>query len=126
MKKLFILSFVAIVLIFTLNSQDPAAALVGNATCQDDSPDELALPQTSYPYDLSAIDEWCGEPIGKIRMIAGWLSNPGEIETEDGNLWGISTPGIEENDLLLIWFDDMGTPDVSDDIIMKIWKEVHD
>lgn len=77
-------------------------------------------------YDTSALDSWCGEPCGGIRMIAGWYVQPDTIETEDGNWWSLNTESINPDECLLIWFDDKGTPEITDDEIIKVWSEVYD
>lgn len=82
--------------------------------------------ESASKYDVSYLEAWCGEPVGTVRMIAGWYADKDTIETEDGNLWALNTESINEWELLLIWFDDMGTPQVEDDQIIKVWSEVYD
>ena len=83
--------------------------------------------ESASKYDISALEAWCGEPRGTCRMIGGWYYDYNTIETEDGHLWELNTESINEWELLLIWFDDMGTPDnVEDDQIVKVWSEVYD
>lgn len=90
--------------------------------------EELAATSVESPskYDTSALEAWCGEPKGTVRMIGGWYADKTHIETEDGNLWEMNTESINEFELLLIWFDDMNTPETEDDEIIKIWSEVYD
>ena len=107
------------------NSKELAAGEVISAEYQANSPDDHSLPQTSH-YNTDYIDSWCGEPAGQIRMIGGWYHDENIIETEDGNLWELNTESIHEWELLLIWFDDMGTPEIEDDQIIKVWSEVYD
>ena len=77
-------------------------------------------------YDISALESWCGEPTGVCRMIGGWYYDPGTVQTEDGHLWELNTEDINENELLLIWFDTMDTPEIKDDQIVKVWSEIYD
>lgn len=112
-------------------NEEPADGEVISAEYQANTPDDHALPQTSVPSSTSCfntdyLDMWCGEPVGQIRMIGGWYNSPDTIETEDGNLWELNTEDINEWELLLVWFDDMGTPDIQDDQIIKVWSEVYD
>lgn len=75
-------------------------------------------------FDMSALEAWCGSPVGKIRMMGAWV-NPNDstvLLTEDGNSWQFDHK--MDSAFYLIWFDDMGTEDVLDDEILKIWKEV--
>lgn len=104
---------------------EPAAGEVISSTDLAMSPDEYEPPHTSR-FDTTALDSWRGEPAGQIRMISGWYFAPDTIETEDGNLWELNTEDINEYELLLIWFDDMGTPEIEDDQIIKVWSEVYD
>lgn len=106
-------------------NREPAAGEVISPTYQVNSPDDHALPQSSN-FNTDYLDSWCGEPIGQIRMIGGWYHDENIIETEDGNLWELNTESINEWELLLIWFDDMGTPEIEDDEIIKVWSEVYD
>lgn len=106
-------------------NEEPAAGEVISSTDLAMSPDEHEPPHTSR-FDTTALDSWCGEPNGTIRMIGGWYYAPDTIETEDGNLWELNTEDINEYELLLIWFDDMGTPEIEDDQIIKVWSEVYD
>lgn len=106
-------------------NEEPAAGKVISSTDLAMSPDDHALPQTSH-YNTTSLDSWCGEPVGQVRMIGGWYHDKDTIETEDGNLWELNTEDINEYELLLIWFDDMGTPEIEDDQIIKVWSEVYD
>lgn len=97
-------------------------------TINNSKDEELAATSVESPskYDTSALEAWCGEPKGTVRMIGGWYADKTHIETEDGNLWEMNTESINEFELLLIWFDDMNTPETEDDEIIKIWSEVYD
>ncbi len=88
----------------------------------------------STVYDTTCLEYWDGEPQGQVRMIGGWFFNyePSSglytVEDESGELWCLAYPAgaIDENDFLLLWIDDCGTPDFpEDDRIIKAWKEVH-
>lgn len=76
---------------------------------------------TASKFDVSVLETWCGEPVGTIRMVGGWYYEPNTLEDETGNLWGFD--GIEDEAFYLVWIDDMGTPEIEDDEILKIWKE---
>lgn len=76
---------------------------------------------TTSKFDVSVLETWCGEPVGTIRMVGGWYYEPNTLEDETGNLWGFD--GIEDEAFYLVWIDDMGTPEIEDDEILKIWKE---
>lgn len=73
-------------------------------------------------FDTSALETWCGNPQGKIRMVSGWYYEPGVIEDEEGNLWGWNGE-LNENDFYLLWIEDCGSSNVEDDIILKLFAE---
>ena len=77
-------------------------------------------------FDVSAFDSWCGNDYeeGVIRMVAGWYYSQGMVEDETGNVWCVDVP-VTEEDFLLLWIADNNTADVTDDIIIKVWAEVH-
>ena len=77
-------------------------------------------------YDTTLLPAWVEAPESSVRMIYGWYYAQDEIETTDGNLWGLNTDEILPEDSLLIWFDTMNTPEIEDDQIVKVWKGVYD
>lgn len=77
--------------------------------------------ENTSKFDVTILESWCGEPVGTIRMVGGWYYEPDTLEDETGNLWGFD--GIEDEAFYLVWIDDMGTPEVEDDEILKIWQE---
>lgn len=79
-------------------------------------------------FDTSWIEEaWCqGEEFGTIRMIGAWKYADGIVRDEQGCLWAVDIPGVSEEDFLLLWLADNHTSDdTTDDIIIKVWREVH-
>lgn len=91
----------------------------------------ITLPESSSlsekAWDLTALDNWCGAPNGKLRVIGAFKVEDGVLETEDGHQWEfdpVSNP-FEFEALYLMWIDDMGTEDIADDQPIKIWKEVN-
>ena len=83
-------------------------------------------PAEKQTYDTSVLELWDGEAHnGTIRMVSAWQTNDSLVEDETGNLWEVDLP-IEEDDFLLLWIADNQTPDdVEDDLIIKVWREVH-
>ena len=61
-----------------------------------------------------------------IREVKGHYFAEDTILTEDGNMWSVNTDGIMDCELLLVWFDTMGTDSVEDDQIIEIWRTVYD
>lgn len=99
---------------------------VGLSACANNSKELAATPAASLPkHDTSALT-YTADAHGTVRMIGGWYHADNEIETEDGNIWGVNTESISQWDFLLVWFDDMNTPEVEDDQIIEIWKGVYD
>jgi hypothetical protein len=75
-------------------------------------------------YDTSALANWCGEPTGTVHMVGAWFTEDGYIEDETGNLWVYDFQNeIQKDTFLLLWIDDMGTANIHDDEILKVWFE---
>lgn len=80
-------------------------------------------------YDTTYLDNWCaGDEQGSIRMIGGWVNshedNTYTLEDESGNLWVVRDIDLDEDDFLLLWIDNNGTPDyLEDDHVVKTWRE---
>lgn len=79
-------------------------------------------------FDTSVLETWCrGADQGTLRMVGAWQAegyDKGIVEDEQGNLWNI-TEDYEEYDFLLLWIADNHTEDVTDDEIMKVWREAY-
>jgi hypothetical protein len=83
-------------------------------------------PAETEVFDTSYLEQWCGQPNGRIRMVGAWFTEDGLIEDETGNLWEEDFETMSSQDsFLLLWIDNNGTPDVvHDDIIVKTWVEI--
>lgn len=83
-------------------------------------------------FDTSALDNWCtGEDEGLIRMVAAYpyAREDGMLTLEDelGELWLVEDMDIDDNDYVLLWIADNGTSnDATDDVVLKVYTEVHD
>jgi len=83
-------------------------------------------------FNTSYLEQWDkGESDNTIRMIGAWFYSfePSNctyvLEDESGNLWVVRDMSIDEDDFLLLWIDNGGTPDyIEDDLVVKTWKEV--
>lgn len=82
--------------------------------------------ESSKSLETSMLKSWCGELVGDCRMIGGWFFQENAIQTQDGHIWDMNTESINPHELLLIWFDDMGTSQIEDDQIIRIWSEIYD
>lgn len=88
---------------------------------------EAPVVEQSGGFDTSIIeDNWCGDfSDGTIRMVGAWQYERQLVEDETGNVWYIEEP-VQADDFLLLWIADNHTPDnAEDDIIVKVWREVH-
>lgn len=82
--------------------------------------------------NVATVAGWCGDfDDGDVRMVGAtryaYNNNTGvaTLEDEDGNLWDVALP-VAEDDFLLVWIGDNRTPnDISDDVVVKVWNEVH-
>lgn len=70
--------------------------------------------------------DWClGYEGDTVRMVCGWMYDANTIEDQEGNVWEVDEADFSENDFLLLWISDSKTEnDVSDDVIIKVWREV--
>ena len=83
--------------------------------------------QKEQMFDTTPIEQaWCGGfTDGTVRMVGAWWYADGVVEDEQGQLWGIEQT-IDKEDFLLLWIADNNTPDkVTDDIIIKVWREAY-
>ena len=89
------------------------------------SPNAVEAKSTNTTFDTSIIeDSWCGNfTDGAVRMVGARWQNNETIVDEQGELWEVDC-AIDPTDFLLLWVADNNTPnDVTDDIIVKVWRE---
>lgn len=87
---------------------------------------ENSIPTSSqsFHWDMTALDDWCGQPEGAIRVIGAFKVDDNTLETEDGHQWSFEDVAFEDG-LYIMWIDNNNTPDdLTDDIPVHIWKEV--
>ena len=49
------------------------------------------------------------------------------LEDELGELWLVEDMDIDDNDYVLLWIADNGTSnDATDDVVLKVYTEMHD
>lgn len=88
------------------------------------------LPTSAPVFDTNALNDWCnGGDEGTIRMVEGFPVRHNVygwyIEDGHGNEWLIDGISLSSYDFLLLWIVDNNTPDdVTDDRIIKVWREV--
>ena len=83
--------------------------------------------QKEQMFDTSIIEtQWCGGfEDGTVRMVGAWWYADGVVEDEQGQLWGIEQ-SIYTDDFLLLWIADNNTPNnITDDLIIKVWREAY-
>ena len=73
-------------------------------------------------FDTSVLETWCGEPAGTIRMVGAEFDGVDTFTDETGEMWGWDGV-LDENGFYLLWIDDNGTPDLTDDFIVKVFQE---
>ena len=62
---------------------------------------------------------------GRIRIVHAWGFNKDEnlVEDETGNLWGVDVE-FEHEEALLLMIADNNTPnDLTDDYVLRVWRE---
>ena len=94
-------------------------------------PTPVAEAKAVSHIDTSAIEMWDGDfSSGNIRMVGAWVDhyegNTVYIEDETGNIWTMDDYYIDDDAFLLLWLADNHTPNnVEDDLIIKVWAELH-
>lgn len=79
----------------------------------------------SYEYDTTALSYWCS-PEEEVRMIGAEYFDVDALIDESGNIWNINMEkDFDPDAFYLIWIGNGNTPkDVTDDEVLKVWKEV--
>lgn len=99
------------------------------AVAAQETKQAIVEPAGTPLYDTTYLDNWCaGDEQGSIRMIGGWVNscedNVYTLEDESGNLWVVRDIDLDEDDFLLLWINNNGTPDyLEDDHVVKTWRE---
>lgn len=60
-------------------------------------------------------------PVGENRIVTGRGYSHYAIEDEAGNIWGWTN--VEPNAFYVLQINDMGTPQIEDDIIVYVWEK---
>lgn len=93
---------------------------------------QTAVKQAMKPacevFDVSALSGWCGAgEFGAVRMVGAVITGEAagcwELMDDHGECWYVEKLDLLPDDFLLIWIDDMGTDDIQDDEIIKVWRE---
>lgn len=93
---------------------------------------KYATEQANKKFDTSALDNWCaGDEEGIIRMVAAVPyareDDTLTLEDEQGELWLVEDMDISDDEYVLLWIADNSTKDdVTDDVVLKVYTEVHD
>ena len=83
------------------------------------------MEQTRVDTQVIEVDWALGYEGDTVRMVCGWMFDADTIEDQEGNVWEVEDMDLSENDFLLLWISDSKTvDDVSDDVIIKVWREV--
>lgn len=82
------------------------------------------MEQTRVDTQVIEVDWGLGYEGDTVRMVCGWMYEEDSIEDQMGNVWEVEGD-LSENDFFLLWISDNKTPDdVTDDIIIQMWREV--
>lgn len=78
-------------------------------------------------YDTASIEAWCGDGSnGTVSMIGCVYYDNHTVMDELGYLWYVEEE-VNDNEFYLMWIADNHTPDVvEDDVVIKLWQEVHE
>lgn len=92
---------------------------------------KYATEQTNKKFDTSTLDNWCaGDEEGIIRMVAAVPyareDNTLTLKDEQGELWLVEDMDISDDEYVLLWIADNNTKDdTTDDVVLKVYTEVH-
>lgn len=75
-------------------------------------------------FDTSILATWCGEPNGQVRMVGACYYGNNLLEDETGNVWEVEQ-NLDENGFYLLWLDTLGTSDITDDEVVKVFQEAY-
>ena len=103
------------------------AAQVAAVQVAQTSIEQAAKPACEV-FDVSALSGWCGAgEYGTVRMVGAVITGEAagcwELMDDHGEIWYVEKLDLNVDDFLLIWIDDMGTDDIQDDEIIKVWRE---
>ena len=59
---------------------------------------------------------------GVVRMVRAWKYDDHGLVDETGNIWDYNGP-IDGNSVYTLYIDNMGTPQVEDDRVVRMWKD---
>lgn len=78
-------------------------------------------------YDTTSLENWCGEcDDGTVRMVGCVYYDNHTVMDELGYLWWVDEE-VNENEFYLLWIANNHTSDVvEDDVVVKLWQEVHE
>lgn len=79
----------------------------------------------SYEYDTTALSYWCS-PEERVRMIGAEYFDVDALIDESGNIWNVEMEeDFDPDAFYLLWIGDGNTPrEMTDDEVLKVWKEV--
>lgn len=92
---------------------------------------KYATEQANKKFDTSTLDNWCaGDEKGIIRMVAAVPyareDNTLTLKDEQGELWLVEDMDISDDEYVLLWIADNNTKDdTTDDVVLKVYTEVH-
>lgn len=92
---------------------------------------KYATEQANKKFDTSTLDNWCaGDEEGIIRMVAAVPyareDNTLTLKDEQGELWLVEDMDISDDEYVLLWIADNNTKDdTTDDVVLKVYTEVH-
>lgn len=92
---------------------------------------KYATEQANKKFDTSALDNWCaGDEEGIIRMVAAVPyareDNTLTLKDEQGELWLVEDMDISDDEYVLLWIVDNNTKDdTTDDVVLKVYTEIH-
>lgn len=78
-------------------------------------------------YDTTSLENWCGGcDDGTVRMVGCVYYDNHTVMDEMGHLWWVDEE-VNENEFYLLWIANNHTSDVvEDDVVIKLWQEVHE
>jgi len=107
------------------------AVVVGAITLNKNLKAVLEPIKASQHFNTSSLEEWGGNfSEGNITMVGAevYAYNEADNKTvfldQNGEMWTVEGE-CDSNEFYLLWIADNLTPEVNDDVVIKVWSEVH-
>lgn len=105
-------------------------AFNGAVDLEPATPPPMVEAEHTTLFDTNYLNDWCcGCQTSTTYMVGAefhhYTENGTCLVDQTGTLWEVNIH-CNELDYFLLWLDDNNTPEREDDIVAKLWAEVHE